>query len=129
MKKIIVMLMALVTSLTLQAAISEKYEQGYDLKSLPINTKKSETNISLFGENQMLFLVDGKTYLSDFTADKEDLQTPERAKALNNLAIKGNVAYDNAKNKIYFIVEESSDSHWIYEASLKKGKWTDVRRL
>jgi outer membrane protein OmpA-like peptidoglycan-associated protein len=129
MKKIIVMLMALVTSLTLQAAISEKYEQGYDLKSLPINTKKSETNISLFGENQMLFLVGGKTYLSDFTADKEDLQTPERAKALNNLAIKGNVAYDNAKNKIYFIVEESSDSHWIYEASLKKGKWTDVRRL
>jgi outer membrane protein OmpA-like peptidoglycan-associated protein len=96
---------------------------------LPINTDKNETNISLFGENQMLFLVNGDAYLSDFTADKEDLQAPVEADALKGLAIKGNVAYDKAKNKIYFIVEESSDSHWIYEASLKENKWTNVRRL
>ena len=121
--------MVLVASLSLQAAISEKYNLGYDLKSLPINTDKNETNISLFGENQMLFLVDGKANLSDFTAEKEDLLSPEVADALKNLNIKGNVAYDNAKNKIYFIVEESSDSHWIYEASLKENKWTDIKRL
>ncbi len=129
MKKVVVILMILAASLSLQAAINEKYAQGYDLKTLPINTDKNETNISLFGENQMLFLVDGDAYLSDFTADKEELQAPVEADALKGLAIKGNVAYDKAKNKIYFIVEESSDSHWIYEASLKEDKWTNVRRL
>ncbi len=129
MKKIVVILMVLAASLSLQAAINEKYEQGYDLKALSINTDKNETNISLFGENKMLFLLEDEAYLSDFTANKEDLQTPVEAEELKKLAIKGNVAYDNAKNKIYFIVEESSDSHWIYEASLKEDKWTNVRRL
>ena len=123
------MLMTMVAASTLSAAISEKYNQGYDLKSLPLNTAKNESNISLFADNQMLFLQNGKVYLASFTANQDSLVKPVRSKELTNLGIKGNVAYDKAKNKIYFSVEESSDCEWLYEATFKKGKWTDIKRL
>ena len=88
------MLMTMVAASTLSAAISEKYNQGYDLKSLPLNTAKNESNISLFADNQMLFLQNGKVYLASFTANQDSLVKPVRSKELTNLGIKGNVPYD-----------------------------------
>lgn len=129
MKKTIMMLAALACSVTSMAAISEKYNQGYDLESLPLNTVKNETHISLFADNQMLFLQNDKVYLSEFTANQDSLLAPKANKALSNLGIKGTVAYDKAKGKIYFSVKESADSEWLYEANLVKGKWTNLRRL
>jgi hypothetical protein len=129
MKKTITLLTALTLAVSSMAAISEKYNQGYDLESLPLNTNKNETNISLFADNQLLFLKGGKAYLSDFTANQDSLLAPVRDKALDPLGIKGNVAYDKATGKIYFSVVESADSEWLYEATYKKGKWTDIKRL
>lgn len=123
------MLVALGSACALNAAISEKYNYGHDLKSLSVNSNKKETNISLFAENQMLFLKNGNAYLSEFSEGKESLLKAVKAKALANLALKGNVAYDKAAGKIYFSVVESSDSEWLYEATLKKGSWTNLKRL
>ena len=130
MKKTITLLTALACAMGSMAAISEKYNQGYDLESLPLNTNKNETHISLFANNQLLFLQDGKTaYLSAFTEQQDSLLTPVKDKALNNLKIKGNVAYDKAQSKVYFSVVESKDSEWLYEATLKDGKYTAIKRL
>ena len=60
MKKTITLLTALACAMGSMAAISEKYNQGYDLESLPLNTNKNETHISLFANNQLMFLQDGK---------------------------------------------------------------------
>lgn len=129
MKKTITLLTALSLAIGSMAAISEKYNQGYDLESLPLNTAKNETHISLFADNQLLYLQNGKVYLASFTTQQDSLVNPVRSKELTNLGIKGNVAYDKVRGKIYFSVVESSDSEWLYEATLKNGKWTDIKRL
>ena len=90
MKKTITMLMALAFAMGSMAAISEKYNQGYDLESLPLNTAKNETNISLFANNQLMFLLNGETaFLSPFTEQQDSLLQPVKDKALTNLKIKG----------------------------------------
>ena len=129
MKKVIVMLIACASTFALNAAISEKFNEGYDFKSLSVNTAEDETNISLFPDNQMFFLKKGKAYLSEFADNKESLLEAKKGRAEAFLGINGNVAYDAASGKMYFSVEESSDSEWLYEATYKKGSWTAVKRL
>ena len=46
MRKSIMMLMMLAGVVSAQAAINEKYSEGYDLVSLPLNTATNESNIS-----------------------------------------------------------------------------------
>ena len=129
MKKVIVMLIACASTFALNAAINEKFNEGYDFKSLSVNTAEDETNISLFPDNQMFFLKKGKAYLSEFADNKESLLEAQKGRAEAFLGINGNVAYDAASGKMYFSVEESSDSEWLYEATYKKGSWTAVKRL
>lgn len=129
MRKSIVMLMLLSGILSVQAAISEKYNQGYDLKSLELNTSGNERNISLFADNQIMFLNDGKVYLSELTSSKDSLLSPQENKALQKLGVQGNVAYDKVAGKIYFSLVESETTEWLYESTLKDGKWTLPKRL
>ena len=67
------MLIACASTFALNAAINEKFNEGYDFKSLSVNTAEDETNISLFPDNQMFFLKKGKAYLSEFADNKESL--------------------------------------------------------
>lgn len=129
MRKSIITLMLVAGVASMQAAISDKYGEGYDFESLSINTAGNESNISLFAENQLLFLNDGKVFLSQFSQQKDSLLSPEENKALSKLGIQGNVAYDAAANKIYFSLVESEDSEWLYESTYKNGKWTSPKRL
>lgn len=129
MKKVIVMLIACASTFALNAAISDKFNEGYDFKALSVNTTDDETNISLFVDNQMFFLKDGKVYLSEFADNQENLQEPRKGRAEVYLGINGNVAYDALSGKMYFSVEESSDTEWLYEATYKKGSWTSIKRL
>ena len=129
MRKSIMMLMLLAGVVSAQAAISEKYSEGYDFESLPLNTETNESNISLFADNQLLFLNDGKVYLSQFTEQQDSLLAPEENSALTKMGIKGNVAYDAAAGKMYFSLVESEDCEWLYESTYKNGKWTSPKRL
>jgi hypothetical protein len=129
MRKSIMMLMLLAGVASAQAAISEKYSEGYDFESLPLNTETNESNISLFADNQLLFLNDGKVYLSQFTEQQDSLLAPEENAALTKMGIKGNVAYDAATNKMYFSLVESENCEWLYESTYKNGKWTSPKRL
>ena len=88
MRKSIMMLMLLAGVASAQAAISEKYSEGYDFESLPLNTETNESNISLFADNQLLFLNDGKVYLSQFTEQQDSLLAPEENSALTKMGIK-----------------------------------------
>ena len=54
MRKSIMMLMLLAGVASAQAAISEKYSEGYDFESLPLNTETNESNISLFADNKKI---------------------------------------------------------------------------
>ena len=129
MRKSIMMLMLLAGVASAQAAISEKYCEGYDFESLPLNTETNESNISLFADNQLLFLNDGQVYLSQFTEQQDSLLAPEENAALTKMGIKGNVAYDAATNKMYFSLVESENCEWLYESTYKNGKWTSPKRL
>lgn len=129
MKKVIVMLIACASTFALNAAINEKFNEGYDFKSLSVNTAEDETNISLFPDNQMFFLKKGKAYLSEFADNKESLLEAKKGRAEAFLGINGNVAYDAASGKMYFSVKESSETEWLYEATYKNGSWTSVQRL
>ncbi|MEE1184349.1 MAG: hypothetical protein UHZ06_07720, partial [Paludibacteraceae bacterium] len=80
MRKSIMMLMMLAGVVSAQAAINEKYSEGYDLVSLPLNTATNESNISLFADNQLLFLNDGKVFLSQFTEQQDSLLAPAESK-------------------------------------------------
>lgn len=129
MRKSLLLLLLMSGAVSMHAAISEKYNQGYDLKSLELNTSGNETHLSVYAADQLLYLNDGKVFVSNLTENKDSLLAGQENAALNKLGIQGTVAFDATTNKLYYSLVESETTEWLYVSTLKDGKFTATKRL
>ena len=129
MKKIMMPLALLACSLLAFGAIDTKFQEGYELQSLEINTAQREHSMSLFEGNTMMFLKGDSVYTAEIDTAATGLSKLVGSKELTNLGINGTVAYDKNKKKIYFALQESEKVAWLYESTISDGKYTSPKRL
>lgn len=130
MKRILLPLALLIASSTAFSAIDKKFnEESYEFKSLEINSSEKEHSISLFSDNSLMFLKENTVYTGSIDTAATGLNNVAESKALTDLGIHGTVAYDAAKNKIYFTIKESEDCEWLYESTFDGEKWSKPKRL
>ena len=129
MKKTILLLCGVLGVVSMQAAINDKYSSGYELKSLELNTAGNETHLSVYANDQLLYLNDGKVFVSALTEGKDSLLAATEDAALDKLGIQGTVAFDAATNQLYYSLVESETTEWLYVSTLKDGKFTATKRL
>ena len=129
MKKIMMPLALLACSLLAFGAIDTKFQEGYELQSLEINTAQREHSMSLFEGNTMMFLKGDSVYTAEIDTAATGLSKLAGSKELTNLGINGTVAYDKNKKKIYFALQESETVAWLYESTISDGKYTSPKRL
>lgn len=130
MKRILLPLALLVASSSAFSAIDGKFnEEKYEFKSLEVNTSEKEHSMSLFSGNSMMFLKENTVYTADIDTAATGLNNIAESKALTDLGIHGTVAYDAAKNKIYFTLKESDVCEWLYESTFDGKKWSNPKRL
>ncbi len=130
MKRILLPLALLIASSTAFSAIDKKFnEESYEFKSLEINSSEKEHSISLFRDNSLMFLKENTVYTGSIDTAATGLNNVAESKALTDLGIHGTVAYDAAKNKIYFTIKESEDCEWLYESTFDGEKWSKPKRL
>lgn len=129
MKRFFINLALISLSTSLFAAINTKYQQGYELQSVNINTEAKEHSMSLFKDNSIIYLKDNTVYVVGVDAEG-NLETPVVSEELTNLGIRGTVAYDEKTQKIYFAKQDNGkESSELYESTFKEGKWSEPKKI
>ncbi|MCQ2359859.1 MAG: OmpA family protein [Paludibacteraceae bacterium] len=130
MKRILLPMALLIASSTAFSAIDKKFnEESYEFKSLEVNTSEKEHSMSLLDGNKMIFLKDKTVYAGEIDTAATGINNVAESKALTDLGVHGTVAYDAAKNKIYFTLKESEACEWLYESTFDGEKWSKPKRL
>ncbi|MCQ2336276.1 MAG: OmpA family protein [Paludibacteraceae bacterium] len=131
MKKILLPLALLTTSLSVFATIDPKFsdEEVYEFKSLESNTAEAEQFISLINDNSLIFIKGGSVYIGDIDTAATAINNIKEDKALTDLGIHGTVAYDKNNKKIYFTLSESDGNEWLYESVSDGTSWSKPKRL
>lgn len=130
MKKIFVTLLLLSGASSLFAAIDGKFGEGYEYKSLELNTAQKEHSMSLYGDSSVIFLRDGQVYIADVDTASTGLVNERAEESLTKLGIRGTVAYDKENSTIYYSLVEDDKNEWLYSSSLKEdGSWSKPERL
>lgn len=118
-------------------AINKKYQEGYELVSSTINSSARESYLSLYRNNQLVFLKPNpksknkkmKVFTSTIRENGE-LSKPKESKELSKLKIEGTIAYDEAAKKIYLTrYNPLANNYDLYEVAFKKGRWAEPVRM
>ncbi len=130
MKHYLLPLALLIASAPAFSAIDKKFnEETYEFKSLKVNTSKKEHSMSLYKDNMIIYLQDNTVYAGVVDTSATGLDKVKKQKDLTDLGVRGTVAYDNAKKKIYFTIKEDENCEWLYESTFDGNEWSKPKRL
>ncbi len=130
MRKGLILLLFISTSVLAYPDINSKYEQGpYVFESSRVNTKGKEIALSDYKDGKIVYLRDGVVFQSTLDSLGE-LLPPEKSEDFSLLNITGTVAYDSLRNKLYYsIYDPKEGGDYLYESDFSSGKWSLGKKM
>lgn len=129
MKKLFTAIMVL-CSISVMAAISGKYSDGYTFDPTESSTEEKEFALSPYKDSTFIFLRGETVYVTKLDTLGE-LDNPQVCPDFSKIKVNGLVAYDKKRNRIYYSqYNEDYKSDYLYESiSDKDGVWQPGTRM
>lgn len=130
MRKLITSFCLLMTAAGAMASIDAKFQDdGYEMRSLDLNTSANERYLSAYEAGQVLFLKGDSVFAGTINKDATGLDNVTAMPEITALGIIGTVAYNEQTKTLYFSQKEKDGTLWLYQSTNKDGKWSKPKRV